>query len=89
MFNRIKIIQVLSYVFKGRKTVGECNAGPSLNTTLDSNSVGKIRTNSTDDMRAIFANFAKKRPTAYSMNGNSVNGVLLKAGEMVANSTMS
>ena len=83
MLKSIKTIQIFFYRYKSRKAVGDSKTGPVNKTSADSNSISEIRTDCTNDMRAAFIAFAKQRPSADSMYRHTVNGVLLKMGEVV------
>jgi hypothetical protein len=82
--NLIKVVQVLNYGQKRRKTVRERNSGPRLNAAFNRDSVREIGADCPDDKRATLVEFAKQRPAADPMNGNTIDGVLLKVGERVA-----
>ncbi len=83
MFNCIKVIQIFFDRHKGRKAVGDSYTWPVNKTCADSYSISEIRADRSNDMRAALVAFTKQRPSTNTMYGHTVNGVLLKMGEVV------
>ena len=64
------------------------NAGQEANALIRMNLIGKIRTNRTDNGRGVIgATPVKNRPSAHSVDSNTVNCVLLKISKDIANTT--